>query len=92
MLPSNTAIPIDIEVKLVNGKKEPWRIVAGVVAILFIVAMWISKDIVSVYRDLPKEDILPIIFTTVLVSLAKVAAIAVIALIARFLYVRYVKK
>ena len=75
-----------------KDKKEIWRIVAGVVAILFIVAMWISKDVASVYRELPSEDLLPVIVTTLLVSLVKVAAIAVIALVARFLYVKYIKK
>ena len=75
-----------------KDKKEIWRIVAGVIAILFIVAMWISKDVASVYRELPSEDLLPVIVTTLLVSLVKVAAIAVIALVARFLYVKYIKK
>ena len=59
-----------------NRKKEPWRIVIGIIAILCIVFMWIKKDIVSIYATMPKEDIVPLITTTIVVSLFKVAAIA----------------
>ena len=59
-----------------NRKKEPWRIVIGIIAILCIVFMWIKKDIVSIYATTSKENIFPLITTTIVVSLLKVAAIA----------------
>ena len=59
-----------------NKKKEPWRIVIGIISVVFIVGMWVSKDIAAIYTTMPKEQIVPLIATTILVSLIKVAAIA----------------
>ena len=59
-----------------NSKKEPWRIVVGVLAIAWIVFMWVKKDIVSIYSTMPKEQVLPLIATTLAVSLLKVAVLA----------------
>ena len=57
-------------------KKEPWRIVVGILAIASIVYMWIEKDIMTIYTTMPKEQVVPLIATTIAVSLGKVAAIA----------------
>ena len=57
-------------------KKEPWRIVVGVISIAYIAYMWISKDVMAIYETMPEDQYLPLITTTVLVSLAKIAAIA----------------
>lgn len=57
-------------------KKEPWRIIVGIIAIAYIVFMWVKKDIVSIYTTMPKEEVVPFIATTVAVSLVKVAVIA----------------
>ena len=43
-------------------KREPWRIVVGILVIAFIVYMWVEKDIASTY--------------TAAVTLLKVAAMA----------------
>ena len=59
-----------------NKKKEPWRIIACIISIIFIVYMWIEKDITSIYATMPKEEAIPLIITTILVSLAKVTIIA----------------
>ena len=56
--------------------KEPWKIVVFIISVLFIVFMWVKKDLVSIYATMPKEQLLPLIATTVLVSLIKVAAVA----------------
>ena len=58
-----------------NKKKEPWRIIVGILAIVFIVYMWVKKDIVTIYTTMPKEQVAPLIATTIAVSLIKVAAI-----------------
>ena len=47
------------------------------ISIAYIAYMWISKDVMAIYETMPKDQYLPLIATTVLVSLAKVAAIAV---------------
>ena len=58
-----------------NKKKEPWRIIVGILAIVFIVYMWVEKDIMTIYTTMPKEQVAPLIATTIAVSLIKVAAI-----------------
>lgn len=56
-------------------KKEPWRIIVFIISVLYIVFMWIKKDIVAIYGAMPAEQVAPLIATTVAVSLIKVAAI-----------------
>ena len=57
-------------------KKEPWRIIVGILAIAFIVYMWVEKDIMTIYTTTPKEQVTPLVATTIAVSMIKVAAIA----------------
>ena len=59
-----------------NKKKEPWRIIVGIISIAFIVYMWVEKDIMTIYTTMPKEQVVPLIATTIAVSLIKVVAIA----------------
>ena len=59
-----------------NNKKEPWRIILCIISVLFILFMWIKKDIVSIYTTMPEEQMLPLMVTTIAVSLVKVIAIA----------------
>ena len=66
-------------------KREPWQIVVGTLSILCILALWIRKDVVTIYATLPKEQILPVLITTILVSLAKVALLTGVVLFARWL-------
>ena len=60
-----------------NQKREPWRIVIGVLAIAYIIYMWVEKDILAIYSSMPAEQALPLAITTVVVSLIKVGAITV---------------
>ena len=73
-------------------KKEPWRILVGIISIVYIVYMWAAKDIASIYAAMPQEQAIPLIVTTVLVSLAKVAAIAGGILLIKWLTGRIQKK
>ena len=57
-------------------KREPWRIIAGILGIGAIVYMWAEKDIASTYAALPKEQLLPVIVLSIAVTLLKVAAMA----------------
>lgn len=57
-------------------KKEPWRIIVFILAVGFIIFMWVKKDIAGIYATMPQEQIVPLIVITVAVSLLKVAAIA----------------
>ena len=73
-------------------KKEPWRIVVGVISIAYIAYMWISKDVMAIYETMPEEQFLPLITTTVLVSLAKIAAIAGAILLIKWIVSRTKQK
>ncbi len=57
-------------------KREPWRIIVFIISILFIAFMWVKNDVVSIYATMPEEQVVPLIATTISVSLIKVAAIA----------------
>ena len=57
-------------------KREPWRIAVAAASILFIVVMWVKKDVAAIYSQLAPEDALPLLVTTVAVTALKVAAMA----------------
>lgn len=57
-------------------KKEPWRIVVAIIAIAYIIYMWVEKDILAIYSSMPTEQALPLAVTTVVVSLVKVGLMA----------------
>ena len=59
-----------------SRKKEPWRMIVGMISVALIVYMWVKKDIVTIYATMPKEQVAELLVTTIAVSLAKVAAIA----------------
>ena len=72
-------------------KREPWRIVVGILAIAFIVYMWVEKDIASTYAALPKEQLLPVILTSAAVTLLKVAAMAGVILLVKWIIRKFKK-
>ena len=77
-----------------NNKKkiEPWRIIAFVIAVAFIIFMWIKKDVAEIYATMPPEQIAPLIVTTIAVSLLKVAAIATVVLLIKWIVSKTKKK
>lgn len=66
-------------------KKEPWRVAVGIISVIFIIFMWIKNDIISIYTTMPKEQIAPLIATTVAVSVLKVAIITSVVLLVKWL-------
>ena len=75
-----------------NKKPELWRIVVFIIAVLFIVFMWAKKDIAEIYATMPKEQIVPMIATTVAVSILKVALIAGAVLLIKWLISKFKKE
>ena len=61
---------------MTEQKREPWHIAVGVLAIAFIVYMWAKKDIAALYSTLPPEQLLPVLVTTIGVTLLKIGAMA----------------
>lgn len=68
-----------------NQKKETWRIIVGIISIVFIIFMWVKNDIVALYTTMPKEQVIPLIITTIMVSLLKISVIAGIVLIIKWI-------
>ena len=67
-------------------KKEPWRIVVCIIAVAVIVFMWVRKDIVAIYNTTSQEKIVPLILTTIAVSLLKVALIVGIVFLIKWIF------
>lgn len=59
---------------------------------VFIVFMWVKKDIAAIYSTMPAEQIMPLIATTIAVSLLKMAAIAGGVLLIRWIVGKIKKK
>ena len=68
-----------------DQKREPWRIIVAIISIVFIIYMWVEKDIVAIYSSTPAEQALPLAVTTVAVSVLKVALMTVGILLIKWL-------
>ena len=73
-------------------KIEPWRLSVFIIAVAFIVFLWTMKDIAKIYETVPSEQILPLIITTVAVSLLKVAVITGAILLIKWVVGKIKKK
>ena len=72
-----------------NRKIEPWRLVVGGLAILYIIYMWVKKDLGSI--TLPKEDLIPMMFTSITVTLVKVLGFIIIILLVKTILIKIKK-
>jgi hypothetical protein len=70
-------------------KREPLKIAAFVLSVLFIVFMWCKKDITSIYASVSVEDALPIIITTIGVALLKTLSLAAIIILIKWLISKF---
>ncbi len=75
-----------------DKKREPWRIIVAIISVVFIIFLWISKDIASIYENMSAEDVLPLVVTTVAVSLLKVALLAVLILVVKLIVTKIKSK
>lgn len=66
-------------------KREPWRIAVAAASVLFIIVLWVKKDVAAIYSQLSPEDALPLVVTTVAVTALKVAAMAGAVLLVKWL-------
>lgn len=72
-------------------KKEPWRYVVAAISVIYIVYMWVQKDVAGIYAAMPPEQALPLAVTTVAVSLAKVAVLTGLILLAKWILGKFKK-
>lgn len=68
-----------------NKKIETWRIVVFTISVLFIVFLWTRKGFLDVYVNAPKDDVLPLLVSSITVSLLKFALIVIIVLIIKWI-------
>ena len=68
-----------------NKKKEPWRIIVAIISIAYIIYMWVSKNVAEIYATLPAEQMVPLVVTNVVVTLAKVAGITLAILVIKWI-------
>lgn len=64
-----------------NNKIETWKLVMGAISIIYIISMWVKKDMLSTNMPLS----LPLIVTSIAVTLLKVGAIASVVLLVKLL-------
>ena len=75
-----------------DKKREPRRIVVAIISVVFIIFLWISKDIASIYEGMSVQEALPLVATTIAVSLLKVAVVAVLILVVKFIVTKIKSK
>ena len=69
-------------------KKEPWRVLVFVISLIFIVAMWIRKDIGDAFVSLG-DNAIPALLTTLGVSLIKVLLLACLILLVKWIVSKF---
>ena len=67
-----------------DRKIEPWRIIVGTLSIAFILFLWVKNDILSTLAAMPKEQAIPLVVTTIVVSVIKVVVIAGVILLVKW--------
>ena len=73
-------------------KKSPWKIILFIISIILIIFLWIRKDIISIITTMPKEQIFPLILTTIGVALLKIAIIVVVGLLIKLIFSLFKKQ
>ena len=73
-------------------KKQPCRIFVFFLSIVFIVWLWIKKDIASIYEAVSREQALSLIITGVGVSLFKILFIAGAVLLLKWIFSKLSKR
>ena len=74
-----------------RNKKELWRIIVGILSILYIIFIWLKKDIANIYATMPQEQIVPLVTTTILVTLVKVVVLTGIILLVKWVFYKIKK-
>lgn len=69
-------------------KKEPWRVLVFVISLIFIVAIWIRKDIGDTLISLG-ENAIPVLVTTLGVSVIKVLLLACLILLVKWIVSKF---
>lgn len=74
------------------GRQKNWRVACAIIAIVYIAYLWIKKGIISDFSAIPKDEMLPMVITTILVLLFKVAVIAGFIMLLKWAYKKITNK
>ena len=68
-----------------SQKKPAWRIAAFILGVAAIVVMWAGKDVTSRFAGMSPEQALPMVVTSIAVTLLKVALMTGVVLLIKWL-------
>ena len=68
-----------------NNKKEPWRIIVFIIAVIFIIFMFVSKSN-GADSGLSAEEAMPVLITNAAVTAVKVVAIAAVTFLGKTIF------
>ena len=69
-------------------KIQAWRIIVFIIAVIVIIATWVKKDVGAMISQTPQEQVLPMVLTSVAVTLVKVGLIAGAVLLIRWIVIK----
>lgn len=75
-----------------KNKIPTWRIVVFIISLVFIVVMWTIKDVGRVHSTTPTEQLVPLIVTTVAVSIFKVLLIVGVVFLIKWIIAKVKNK
>lgn len=68
-----------------HQKPGALKIVVACLCVAYILFLWIKKDILAIYTTAPADQIIPMVITSIGVSLLKVAALTGVILIVKWI-------
>ena len=68
-----------------SQKKPAWRIAAFILGVAAIVVMWAGKDVTSRFAGMSPEQALPMVVTSIAVTLLKVTLMTGVVLLIKWL-------
>lgn len=74
-----------------NKKKEPWRIAVFIISVVYVIYMWVRKDIIEIITTIPKEDMMPVLIMTIIIYVIKIGIISGILILLKWLYGKLIK-
>lgn len=57
-------------------EKNSWRIIVGILSVIYLIFLWVKKDIASAYTALSPEQLFPVILMSVAITSIKLIGIA----------------
>lgn len=68
-----------------HKKPGALKIVAACLSVAYILFLWIKKDILAIFTTAPADQIIPMVITSIGVSLLKVAALTGVILVVKWI-------